>query len=232
MNAPHRVLLLMDEGPARNALAGEMERAGWRASPLAAPGDVLSSAAGADADAILLDADLTGVRDAPGGLLGLCRALRAAAPHAAILLTAAGDAAAALAGEAVAAGADECLARPFRADHLARRLEAALRGRAPARDAGVPLGPFVFRATAKQLVHAEGRVVRLTEKEAALLECLRRAHPDPVPRQTLLAEIWGYGAGIDTHTLQTHVYRLRRKIGADEGARLLLSDEGGYRLSL
>jgi len=74
--------------------------------------------------------------------------------------------------------------------------------------------------------------VRLTEKETAILKYLFRAGGKVVPRQTLLNEVWGYNAGVTTHTLETHVYRLRQKIEADPSkAAILLTEPGGYRLA-
>ena len=75
--------------------------------------------------------------------------------------------------------------------------------------------------------------MRLTEKEAAILAHLRRALPNAVARDALLAQVWGYASVIATHTLETHVYRLRRKLAvvAPTGPRLV-SDGNGYRLTL
>ena len=82
---------------------------------------------------------------------------------------------------------------------------------------------------------AASRRVRLTEKEAAILAYLVHAEGRTVPREELLAEVWGYDAGVATHTLETHVYRLRRKIaagGAGADAPQLIGEASGYRLSL
>jgi DNA-binding response OmpR family regulator len=82
------------------------------------------------------------------------------------------------------------------------------------------------------LVHGEsGKKVRLTDKEAAILKYLYRAGERAVGRDTLLGEVWGYNAGVTTHTLETHVYRLRQKIEKDPSkATILVTDQGGYRL--
>ena len=226
MSSTRRLLLAVATDPLREALAGEVVRAGWQATPLASAEAVVAAAA--DHDLLLLDGDLG--EDAS---LALCRSLRAQGLTQGIILLLPAARAAALGRAALEAGADECLARPFRAGHLAARLEAVHSRRAGerAREAGVRLGSWTFRHAAKQLLDASGRVVRLTEKEATLLHHLHRAHPAPVARETLLADIWGYGSGIDTHTLQTHIYRLRRKIAAtNPAAPLILSEDGGYRL--
>jgi len=96
-----------------------------------------------------------------------------------------------------------------------------------------PLGPYSFDAAAKRLVERGGaRTVRLTEKEVAMLDLLWHAAGAVVPRDALLAQVWGYQAGLSTHTLETHVYRLRRKIERDPArAELLITEVGGYRLA-
>jgi DNA-binding response OmpR family regulator len=227
MSSARRLLLAVATTPLREALAGEVVRAGWQATPLATVEAV--AAAAPDHDLLLLDGDL-----GEEAALALCRSLRALGLTQGIILLLPGNRATLLGRRALEAGADECLARPFRAGHLAARLEAihARRAGEQAREAGVQLGSWTFRLSAKQLVDASGRTVRLTEKEATLLHHLHRAFPAPVARETLLADVWGYGSGIDTHTLQTHIYRLRRKIAAtNPAAPLILSAEGGYRLA-
>ena len=83
----------------------------------------------------------------------------------------------------------------------------------------------------KTLADAKGKKIRLTEKETNILKYLYRAGAKPVSREELLTEVWGYNAGVTTHTLETHIYRLRQKIEPEPGqARLLLTDAGGYRL--
>jgi DNA-binding response OmpR family regulator len=98
-------------------------------------------------------------------------------------------------------------------------------------DAILTIGPYAFRPSAKLLSDNDGRrKVRLTEKEAAILKFLYRAGR-AIGRDTLLGEVWGYNAGVTTHTLETHVYRLRRKIERDPAnAEILVTEPGGYRL--
>lgn len=119
----------------------------------------------------------------------------------------------------------EWIAKPVRLADLVTQVQR--RGR---RDpALLSIGPYRFDAAAKQLLRGDRRV-RLTEKETALLDYLAGA-AGAVAREQLLAEIWGYGAGLDTHTLETLVYRLRRKIERDPAhAELLVTEGGGYRL--
>jgi DNA-binding response OmpR family regulator len=83
----------------------------------------------------------------------------------------------------------------------------------------------------KLLVDPKGRKLRLTEKETNILKFLYRAGPVVVGRDTLLHEVWGYNAGVTTHTLETHIYRLRQKIEPEpSNARLLVTEAGGYKL--
>ncbi|CAA7621197.1 response regulator transcription factor [Magnetospirillum sp. SS-4] len=127
--------------------------------------------------------------------------------------------------------ADAVLAKPLRLGGLAARV-AELLARRPA-PAGLRLGPWLFQAERRLLSRAGGGGVRLTGKEAAILDRLGRANGQVVPREILLEEVWGYSAAIATHTLETHIYRLRRKIESEPAAAgLLVTESGGYRLAL
>jgi DNA-binding response OmpR family regulator len=130
-------------------------------------------------------------------------------------------------------GANDYLAKPFRLNELLARLRAQLRTFEASEDAVFTIGPYTFRPAAKQLMEpAKNRRIRLTDKETAILKFLYRAAGKPVARQVLLNEVWGYNAAVTTHTLETHVYRLRQKIEPDPAiSRLLLTEGGGYRLN-
>lgn len=162
--------------------------------------------------------------------VSLCRRLRDEGMEGPIiLLTRPGAEDEAVAG--LEAGASETLARPFRLGTLLVRLRAQLRQHAG--DAAViPIGPYRFRPGAKLLEGGDdGRRVRLTEKESAILHYLYRAGAKVTGRDELLGEVWGYSAGVSTHTLETHVYRLRQKIESDPAhAAILVTEPGGYRL--
>ena len=129
-------------------------------------------------------------------------------------------------------GANDYVTKPFRFAVLLARIRAHLRSHEQSEDAVFRVGPYEFRPAAKVLVDDKGRKVRLTEKETSILKYLYRAGAKAVSREELLTEVWGYNAGVTTHTLETHVYRLRQKIEPDPGnARLLLTEAGGYRLA-
>jgi DNA-binding response OmpR family regulator len=129
-------------------------------------------------------------------------------------------------------GANDYITKPFRLNELLARLRAQLRSFESSEDAVFTIGPYVFRPSAKQLVEPlKNKRIRLTDKEASILKFLYRAAGRPVARQVLLNEVWGYNAAVTTHTLETHVYRLRQKIEPDPASsKLLLTEGGGYRL--
>lgn len=130
------------------------------------------------------------------------------------------------------AGANDYVMKPFRLGVLMARIRAQLRQHEQSEDAVFSIGPYTFKPSAKMLVEdATDKKVRLTEKETSILKFLYRAGDKVVGRETLLGEVWGYNAGVTTHTLETHVYRLRQKIEPDPAnAEILVTEPGGYRL--
>ncbi len=177
------------------------------------------------ADLILLDVDLPDMdgREA-------CRLLRKdGVSTPVIMLTAQDSDADTVLG--LDAGANDYVTKPFRFAVLLARIRAHLRSHEQSEDAVFQIGPYSFRPAGKVLIDPKGKKVRLTEKETNILKYLYRAGAKPVSREELLTEVWGYNAGVTTHTLETHIYRLRQKIEPEPGqARLLLTDAGGYRL--
>ena len=130
------------------------------------------------------------------------------------------------------AGANDYVAKPFKFQVLLARVRAHLRSHEQSEDAVFQVGPYEFRPAMKLLVTEDEKKVRLTEKETNILKYLYRAGGKPVGREELLHEVWGYNSGVTTHTLETHVYRLRQKIEPDpSNARLLVTESGGYRLA-
>lgn len=128
-------------------------------------------------------------------------------------------------------GANDYITKPFRFGVLLARLRAHLRQHEQNETASFKIGPYVFRPGTKQLCSDDGNKIRLTEKESAILKYLYRSGSQPVTREVLLHEIWGYRADISTHTLETHIYRLRQKIESDPSdSTMLITVPGGYKL--
>jgi DNA-binding response OmpR family regulator len=125
----------------------------------------------------------------------------------------------------------ESFAKPLRLGHLLARLEFHIQAALRTRKSAPVFGPYRLEAQNRQVILVEsGQVIRLTEKEVALLDYLVQAEA-PVSRDELLAAIWGYARDIDTHTLETHIYQLRRKLDPDEKGLIILRNEQGlYRL--
>ncbi|MEL6225683.1 MAG: response regulator transcription factor [Pseudomonadota bacterium] len=129
------------------------------------------------------------------------------------------------------AGANDYVTKPFKFAVLLARIRAQLRQHEQSEDAVFTLGHYTFKPASKMLVDSNGSKVRLTEKETSILKYLYRAGEKVVTRDVLLHEVWGYNAGVTTHTLETHIYRLRQKIERDpSNAELLVTESGGYKL--
>jgi DNA-binding response OmpR family regulator len=129
------------------------------------------------------------------------------------------------------AGANDYVSKPFKFAVLLARIRAQLRSHEASEDAIFKIGPYTFRPGAKMLVSEKGSKLKLTEKETAILRFLYRAGQKVVSRDILLQEVWGYNAAVTTHTLETHVYRLRQKIESNpSSARILVTEPGGYKL--
>jgi DNA-binding response OmpR family regulator len=128
-------------------------------------------------------------------------------------------------------GANDYVPKPFRFAVLLARIRAQLRQHEASEDAIFNIGPYTFRPSSRLLLNPKGSKVRLTEKETAILRYLYRAGQRPVSRDTLLQEVWGYNSGVTTHTLETHIYRLRQKVERDAAnPAILVTEAGGYRL--
>ena len=227
MAQPKTILIVDDDDDLRGALAEQLALGDeFRVVEAAAGGQGVEAARTAKADLILLDVDLP---DMDGR--EVARRLRQEGVGAPIvMLTAASADEDAIQG--LESGANDYVTKPFRFGVLLARIRAHLRSHEQSEAAVFAIGPYEFRPAAKLLVDERQKKIRLTEKEANILKYLYRAGSKPVPREELLAEVWGYNAGVTTHTLETHVYRLRQKIEPDPStARLLLTEAGGYRLA-
>jgi DNA-binding response OmpR family regulator len=216
--SPYRILIVSDDPAFAATLAEQLAAEDGFAPALAGLAeDVPAAVAGHAPDLILIDSSEE-----------LCRHLRdAGSALPIVMLGGSADEAASL-----AAGADEHVARPLRLGPLLARLRARIEDSRKRQEADLVIGPYLFRPRLKLLTgRADGRRIRLTEKETAMLLFLMKGADRPAPRDTLLDAIWGYNSGVTTHTLETHVYRLRRKIEADPAnAAILVTEPGGYRL--
>ena len=227
MSAERKILIVDDDTALRHSLAEQLQlHEEFAASQAPTAGEALDMAKAQYFDAILLD---VGLPDMDGR--ELCRVMRRAGIRAPILMLTGAD------GEAdmilgLDSGANDYITKPFRLNVLLARLRAQLRQHELSEDAVFTIGPYTFRPSAKTLIDdTKRKKVRLTEKETAILKYLYRAGDKTIGRDVLLNEVWGYNSGVTTHTLETHVYRLRQKIERDPGrAEILVTEPGGYRL--
>ena len=225
MAGKKRILLVDDDAMLRASLAEQLAAEGDYA-PIEA--DTVSEAKARAREGIyefmILD---VGLPDGDGRML--CRELRQTGITCPIILLTAADSDADMI-EGLESGANDYIAKPFRFAVLMARIHAHLRSHEQSEEAVYRIGPYTFRPSAKVLIDETGKRVRLTEKETNILKFLYRSG-ETVPRETLLHEVWGYNPAVTTHTLETHIYRLRQKIERDPGnAAILITDAGGYRL--
>jgi len=229
--ADARPVLIVDDDPALCAILVEQLGQGHEfvvslAASIAEARAILVDR-GQHFDALILD---IGLPDGDGR--DLCTQLRASGIKIPIIMLTGSDAEVDVV-RGLDSGANDYIAKPFRLAELLARLRAQLRSFDSSEDVVFLIGPFVFRPAAKLLeIPDQPKRIKLTEKEAAILKFLYRAGPVAVGRQTLLNEVWGYNAQVTTHTLETHIYRLRQKIETDPStAKLLVTEGGGYRLN-
>ena len=179
-------------------------------------------------DLVLLDVELPGM-----GGREVCRHLRADGLMAPIIMLTASDSDSDTI-RGLNAGATDYVTKPFKLGVLLARIRAHIRQFEQSDDAVLGIGPFDFRPGAKMLVNStedDNDQIRLTDKEAQILKFLYLHGDRVVSRDELLGEVWGYNANVTTHTLETHVYRLRQKMETDPShAEILVTEPGGYRL--
>jgi DNA-binding response OmpR family regulator len=229
MSVRKRILLVDDDESLRGALAEQLTLHEEFEVSVSGTGQEAVERAKEDAfDMVLLDVGLSDIHGRE-----VCRLLRSANVSVPIIiLTGADSDAEQILG--LDSGANDYVTKPFRLGVLLARMRAQLRQHEQSEDATFAIGPYSFRPAAKMLLlDGEKKTkVRLTEKETWILKYLCRIGNKVVPRDVLLSEVWGYNAGVTTHTLETHIYRLRQKIEIDpSNATLLVTAQGGYRLN-
>ncbi len=227
MSQRKTILIIDDDPDLRELLAEQLElHQEFVSIREASATEGIQSATTSRPDLILLDVDLPDMNGREA-----CRLLRAAGINApVIMLTAAAGESDTILG--LDSGANDYVTKPFKFNVLLARIRAQLRDHEHSEAAVFHIGPYEFRPGGKVLIDSKGRKLRLTDKEASILKYLYRAGAKSVSREELLAEVWGYNASVTTHTLETHVYRLRQKIEPEPAsARLLLTEAGGYRLA-
>lgn len=131
---------------------------------------------------------------------------------------------------ASAPGVDAHIARPVHMPTLLSLLRGGLAGRRSG-SPSLSVGRWRFDSLARSLSDpGSGAEIRLTAKEAQILDRLLAAAGGIVTRERLLADVWRYAVGVATHTVETHVYRLRRKLAVGEGMPPIETAPGGWRL--
>ncbi len=228
MQSGKKILIVDDDPELRQSLSERLRLLEeFEVAEADSGGAALEAMKSAHFDAILLD---VGLPDMDGR--EVCRLIRRNGVKVPIVMLSGADSEAdTILG--LHAGANDYVTKPFHLGVLLARLGAHMRRHEQSEDAVFAIGPYSFQPSAKLLVEAETeKKVKLTEKEAAILKYLFRAGSKSVPREVLYRDIFGYSSGVTTHTLETHVYRLRQKIEEDPSkAAILLTEPGGYRLA-
>lgn len=220
------ILIVDDDEELRRALAEQLEmQEDFRVDQAGLAAEGVEKAKEGGVSLVLLDVHLP---DMDGR--AACKDMRRAGVRAPIIMLTGAD------GESdvisgFESGANDYVTKPFRFSLLLARVRAHLNSHEQSENAVFAIGPYEFRPASKMLIDPKMRKIRLTEKETNILKYLYRASSKAVAREELLREVWGYNATVTTHTLETHIYRLRQKIEQDpNNLRLLLTEGGGYRL--
>ena len=226
MTQTRRILIVDDDADLRNALVEQVAlHPEFKVEAVETAGAAVAAIANSPPDLVIMDVGLPDL----DGREAVKRMRREGYRRPIIMLTAHDSDADAVAG--LDSGANDYVGKPFRFVVLLARIRSQLRQYEASEDAEFQVGSYTFRPTSKNLVDAHGAKLRLTEKEAAILRYLHRADQQPVARETLLKNVWGYSANVTTHTLETHIYRLRQKIEDNPAeAQLLVTEGGGYKL--
>src|SRR6516225_2457708 len=226
MSNVRRILIIDDDDELRESLSEQLTlHEEFEAALAATASEGLKQARNCHVDLVLLD---VGLPDLDGR--EACKLLRRGGFKGPIvMLTAQVSDADTILG--LESGANDYVTKPFKLGVLLARIRAQLRQHEQSEDAVFTIGPYTFKPASKLLLDGAGGKIRLTEKETSILKYLYRAGERVVTREVLLHEVWGYNAGVTTHTLETHIYRLRQKIEKDPSqAELLITETGGYKL--
>lgn len=228
MTAANSILIVDDDELLRQTLADQLAIYDeFDIAEAGSGGEGLDAAKDRHFDLVILD---VGLPDMDGR--ETCRLMRQAGIACpVIMLTGSASDADTILG--LESGANDYVTKPFTFSVLLARMRAQLRQHEQSEDAVFNIGPYAFKPGSKTLHDPDtDNNIRLTEKETLILKHLYRAGDKVVPRAELLNEVWGYNASVTTHTLETHIYRLRRKIEKDPThVSLLITESGGYRLA-
>jgi len=221
-----RLLLVEDDDAIRETLRDQLQEE-FSIVEAARGAEALELAEASHHDLIILD---VGLPDMDG--LDVCKLMRRAGINApVIMLTGADTEADTVLG--LDWGANDYVTKPFKMGLLLARIRAQLRRHERSEGTILIIGPYAFHPTEKIMIDSANgdRKIKLTEKETEMLRYLFRVGGTIIGRDVLLNEVWGYNSGVTTHTLETHVYRLRQKIERDpSNAEILVTEPGGYRL--
>ena len=226
MSAARKILIVDDDEDLRESLRDQLAlHDEFQVKTVATASAGMDAARNDHVDLLLLD---VGLPDMDGR--EACKLLRKAGFKAPIIMLTGNDSDAdTILG--LDAGANDYITKPFKFAVLLARIRAQLRQHEQSEDAVFTIGKYTFKPASKLLIDEKGSKIRLTEKETSILKYLYRAGEKVVTRDVLLLEVWGYNAGVTTHTLETHIYRLRQKIERDpSNAELLITETGGYKL--
>ncbi|MFZ4600812.1 MAG: response regulator transcription factor [Caulobacterales bacterium] len=221
------LLLIDDDVDLRTALIEQLEQSeGFVVESAGTIKDGRALAETGKAALIILDVDLP-----DGDGRDACKAMREAGVTTPIILLTGAD----LDTDQVRgldSGANDYVTKPFKFAVLLARIRTHMRLHESSMDAVLSIGGYEFRPAARTLMGANQKEIRLTDKETNILKYLYRSGDKPVPRDELLREVWGYNANVTTHTLETHIYRLRQKVDLNpEASSIILTEQGGYRLN-
>ena len=219
-----RILVVDDEAHILRALETTLRGAGYEVETAATAAEGVARAAARPPEAVILDLVLP-----DGSGVAVCRQLREWTAAPILVLSVVADEREKV--EALDAGADDYVTKPFGIDELLARLRAALRRTAPAGEPVVTVGELTVDLEQRR-VTLRGSPVQLTPHEFDLLRLLARHEGKLLTHRAILREVWGPAYQTETHYLHVYVSQLRRKLEPDPARpRYLLTEPGaGYRL--